>query len=153
MDHPDIEAFVNWKMTEEEKVAALVAGSQHLQNHGNEILAAIQAYDDDGDRFNQSKNKPLAIAINAAMKAYVPENLIARVLELGEQGYTHIKIEEYDTSWEGEAYSTVSGQNSNNSVRVSNDFMHSVIDDKDWNLYWRTELDSAKKEGREPEPC
>ncbi len=153
MDHPDIEAFVNWKMTEEEKVAALVAGSQHLQNHGNEILAAIQAYDEDKNRFNQSKNKPLAIAINAALKAYVPENLIARVLELGEQGYTHIDIDTYDTSWEGEAYSTVSGQNSNNSVRVSNDFMHSVIDDKDWNLYWRTELDNAEEEGRTPEPC
>ena len=153
MDHPDIEAFINWKMTEEEKVAALVAGSQHLQNHGNEILAAIQAYDDNDDRFNQSKNKPLAIAINSALKAYIPENLIARVLELGEQGYTQIEIDTYDTSWEGEAYSTVSGQNSNNSVRVSNDFMHSVIDDKDWNLYWRTELDDAKEEGREPKPC
>ena len=153
MDHPDIEAFINWKMTEEEKVAALVAGSQHLQNHGNEILAAIQAYDDNDDRFNQSKNKPLAIAIDSALKAYIPENLIARVLELGEQGYTQIEIDTYDTSWEGEAYSTVSGQNSNNSVRVSNDFMHSVIDDKDWNLYWRTELDDAKEEGREPKPC
>ena len=153
MDHPDIEAFINWKMTEEEKVAALVAGSQHLQNHGNEILAAIQAYDDNEERFNQSKNKPLAIAINSALKAYIPENLIARVLELGEQGYTHIEIDTYDTSWEGEAYSTVSGQNSNNSVRVSNDFMHSVIDDKDWNLYWRTELDDAKEQGRDPKPC
>ena len=153
MDHPDIEAFINWKMTEEEKVAALVAGSQHLQNHGNEILAAIEAYDEDDNRFNQSKNKPLAIAINSALKAYIPENIIARVLELGEQGYTHIEIDTYDTSWEGEAYSTVSGQNSNNSVRVSNDFMHSVIDGKDWNLYWRTELDDAEKEGRSPEPC
>jgi len=153
MDHPDIEAFINWKMTEEEKVAALVAGSQHLQNHGNEILAAIQAYDEDKDKFNQSKNKPLAIAINSAMKAYIPENLIARVLELGQQGYTQIEIDTYDTSWEGEAYSTVSGQNSNNSVRVSNDFMHSVIDDKDWNLYWRTELDDAEKQGRAPKPC
>ena len=153
MDHPDIEAFINWKMTEEEKVAALVAGSQHLQNHGNEILAAIQAYDEDKDKFNQSKNKPLAIAINSAMKAYIPENLIARVLELGQQGYTQIEIDTYDTSWEGEAYSTVSGQNSNNSVRVSNDFMHSVIDDKDWNLYWRTELDDAEEQGRAPKPC
>jgi ribonucleoside-diphosphate reductase alpha chain len=153
MDHPDIEAFVNWKMTEEEKVAALVAGSQHLQNHGNEILAAIQAYDDGEDSFNQSKNKPLAIAINSAIKAYIPENLIARVLELGQQGYTQIEIDTYDTSWEGEAYSTVSGQNSNNSVRVSNDFMHSVIDGKDWNLYWRTELDDAEEEGRAPKPC
>ncbi|HJM17308.1 MAG TPA: vitamin B12-dependent ribonucleotide reductase [Candidatus Poseidoniia archaeon] len=153
MDHPDIEAFVNWKMTEEEKVAALVAGSQHLQNHGNEILAAIQAYDEGEDSFNQSKNKPLAIAINSAIKAYIPENLIARVLELGQQGYTQIEIDTYDTSWEGEAYSTVSGQNSNNSVRVSNDFMHSVIDGKDWNLYWRTELDDAEEEGRAPKPC
>ena len=150
MDHPDIEAFINWKMTEEEKVAALVAGSQHLQNHGNEILAAIQAHPDDDSRFDQAKNKSLAIAINAALKAYIPDNLIARVLELGEQGYSHIEIDTYDTSWEGEAYATVSGQNSNNSVRVSNDFMQAVIDEKDWNLYWRTELDSAEKEARSP---
>ena len=153
MDHPDIEAFINWKMTEEEKVAALVAGSQHLQNHGNEILAAIQAYSEDESRFDQSKNKPLAIAINLALKAYIPDNLIARVLELGQQGYTHIDLDTYDTSWEGEAYSTVSGQNSNNSVRVSNDFMHSVIGEKDWNLYWRTELEDAEEESRTPKPC
>ena len=153
MDHPDIEAFINWKMTEEEKVAALVAGSQHLQNHGNEILAAIQAHPDDDSRFDQAKNKSLAIAINAALKAYIPDNLVARVLELGEQGYSHIEIDTYDTSWEGEAYATVSGQNSNNSVRVSNDFMQAVIDEKDWNLYWRTELDSAEKEARSPEAC
>ena len=153
MDHPDIEAFINWKMTEEEKVAALVAGSQHLQNHGNEILAAIQAHPEDGSRFDQAKNKSLAIAINAALKAYIPDNLIARVLELGEQGYSHIEIDTYDTSWEGEAYATVSGQNSNNSVRVTNDFMQAVIDEKDWNLYWRTELDSAEKEARSPEAC
>ena len=57
-------------------------------------------------------------------------------------------IETYDTSWEGDAYSTVSGQNSNNSVRVSNDFMQAVLDEGDWNLFWRTELDDAKEEGR-----
>ena len=118
MDHPDIENFINWKLTEEEKVAALVAGSQHLQNHGNEILAAIQAHPEEETRFNQSVNKPLAKSISMAMKAYIPENLIARVLELGEQGFTHIEMDTYDTSWEGDAYATVSGQNSNNSVRV-----------------------------------
>lgn len=153
MDHPDIEHFINWKLTEEEKVAALVAGSQHLQNHGNEILAAIQAHPEGETRFDQSVNKPLAKSISMAMKAYIPENLIARVLELGEQGFTHIDIDTYDTSWEGDAYATVSGQNSNNSVRVSNDFMEAVIGDKDWNLYWRTELEDAEKEGRVPSPC
>ncbi len=34
----------------------------------------------------------------------------------------------------GEAYATVSGQNSNNSVRVTNDFVHAVLEDGDWNL-------------------
>jgi ribonucleoside-diphosphate reductase alpha chain len=152
MDHPDIENFINWKLTEEEKVAALVAGSQHLQNHGNEILAAIQAHPDDGSRFDQSVNKSLAKSINSALKAYVPDNLIARVMELGEQGYTHIEIDTYNTSWEGDAYATVSGQNSNNSVRVSNDFMQAVIGESDWNLYWRTELEDAENEGRDPKP-
>jgi len=152
MDHPDIENFINWKLTEEEKVAALVAGSQHLQNQGNEILAAIQAHPDDGSRFDQSVNKSLAKSINSALKAYVPDNLIARVLDLGEQGYTHIEIDTYNTSWEGDAYATVSGQNSNNSVRVSNDFMQAVIGESDWNLYWRTELEDAESEGRDPKP-
>ncbi len=152
MDHPDIENFINWKLTEEEKVAALVAGSQHLQNQGNEILAAIQAHPDDGSRFDQSVNKSLAKSINSALKAYVPDNLIARVLDLGEQGYTHIEIDTYNTSWEGDAYATVSGQNSNNSVRVSNDFMQAVIGESDWNLYWRTELENAESEGRDPKP-
>ena len=48
-------------------------------------------------------------------------------------------IETYDTSWEGEAYSTVSGQNSNNSVRVSNDFMQAVLNEDDWNLNYLEE--------------
>ena len=39
----------------------------------------------------------------------------------------------------GEAYSTVSGQNSNNSVRLSNEFIGAVRDDKDWNLIRRTD--------------
>ena len=65
------------------KVAALVAGSQHLQNHGNEILAAIQAHP---DTILTIKRKTILLAINAALKAYIPDNLIARVLELGEQG-------------------------------------------------------------------
>ena len=97
-------------------------------------------------------NKSLAKSINSALKAYVPDNLVARVLELGEQGYTHIEIDTYNTSWEGDAYATVSGQNSNNSVRVSNDFMQAVIGESDWNLYWRTELEDAESEGRDPKP-
>lgn len=71
VDHPDIEKFINWKMNEEKKVAALVASG-------------------------------------------------------------------YSSDFEGEAYQTVSGQNSNNSVRVTDEFIKAVMDDKDWNLRWRT---------------
>jgi ribonucleoside-diphosphate reductase alpha chain len=39
----------------------------------------------------------------------------------------------------GDAYATVSGQNSNNSVRVTNDFIQTVLDDGDWNLINRTD--------------
>jgi ribonucleoside-diphosphate reductase alpha chain len=40
----------------------------------------------------------------------------------------------YADGLDGEAYRTVSGQNSNNSVRVSDKFMHAVINDLNWNL-------------------
>ncbi|MBF8280376.1 MAG: ribonucleoside-diphosphate reductase, adenosylcobalamin-dependent [Candidatus Magasanikbacteria bacterium] len=72
IDHPDIEAFVNWKVEEEKKVAALIVGG-------------------------------------------------------------------YPSDYEGEAYLTVSGQNSNNSVRIPNSFFRAVLEDGDWNLKWRTD--------------
>ncbi|MBI5728263.1 MAG: adenosylcobalamin-dependent ribonucleoside-diphosphate reductase, partial [Candidatus Magasanikbacteria bacterium] len=72
MDHPDIEKFINWKVGEEKKVAALMAAG-------------------------------------------------------------------YPSDYEGEAYQTVSGQNSNNSVRVPHKFMDAVTRDGSWNLTWRTD--------------
>ncbi|PIT87054.1 MAG: ribonucleoside-diphosphate reductase, adenosylcobalamin-dependent [Candidatus Magasanikbacteria bacterium CG10_big_fil_rev_8_21_14_0_10_40_10] len=45
----------------------------------------------------------------------------------------------YDSSYEGEAYQTVSGQNSNNTVRVDLKFMQTVEQDGDWNLISRTD--------------
>ena len=44
----------------------------------------------------------------------------------------------YSTDFNGEAYQTVSGQNSNNSVRLSNEFFEAVIKDLPWQLRWRT---------------
>src|SRR5208282_2756936 len=69
------------------------------------------------------------------------------------QGFTAVHIEEYNTDWNSKAYYTVSGQNSNNSVRVDTPFMRAVEKDGPWNLYWRTEKDKARREERQPKPC
>ncbi len=84
-DHPDIEAFIDWKMNEEKKVAALVRAG-------------------------------------------------------------------YETDFNGEAYQTVSGQNSNNSVRIPHAFFEALEGDREWSLYWRTERKKAAEEGREALP-
>ncbi|MCC8410347.1 vitamin B12-dependent ribonucleotide reductase [Mucilaginibacter sp. UR6-1] len=70
LDHPEIEGFVNWKVEEEKKVAALIAAG-------------------------------------------------------------------YSSDYEGEAYRTVSGQNSNNSVRIPNSFFHALNEGKNWDLVGR----------------
>lgn len=86
LDHPDIEEFIDWKVNEEKKVAALAKAG-------------------------------------------------------------------YSTDFNGEAYATVSGQNSNNSIRIPHDFFESVEKDAEWGLKWRTEIKNAAKEGRSPESC
>lgn len=78
LDHPEVMEFINWKVGEEKKVAALVAAG-------------------------------------------------------------------YDNSYEGEAYATVSGQNSNNSVRIPNSFFKALEEDGDWELKARTDGRVMKK--------
>lgn len=152
LDHPDIEEYVNWKVTEEQKVAAIVSGSRLLNRNLNAILRAIVAHPTPADKYDPAKNDALRKAVVDARAALIPENYIARVLQLARQGYTSIEVEEYDTDWNSKAYYTVSGQNSNNSVRVTNAFMKAVEADGPWHLYWRTELEKAKAEGRQPKP-
>ena len=95
MDHPDIESFVNWKVREEIKVAAMVEGAKHL-----------------------------------------PEELREQFEKLG------IKL---DYDFNGEAYATASGQNSNNSVRIPNEFFARVDEDGFWELTNRTNGEVAKR--------
>lgn len=45
----------------------------------------------------------------------------------------------YSSDYNGEAYQTVSGQNSNNSVRIPNEFFHALKQNKDWNLTARSD--------------
>jgi ribonucleoside-diphosphate reductase alpha chain len=78
LDHPEIETFIDWKVEEEKKVAALIAAG-------------------------------------------------------------------YSSDYEGEAYRTVSGQNSNNSVRIPNDFFEKLAKGEDWELTGRMDGKVMKK--------
>ncbi|HVG81372.1 MAG TPA: hypothetical protein VNB28_03735, partial [Methylomirabilota bacterium] len=140
LDHPDIESYIEWKVIEEQKVAALVAGSKLAQRHLNEVMKACAAAADIGEaRFDPKRNPLLKDAVRAARRSMIPESYIQRVLQFARQGFTQMEFRTYDTDWDSEAYLTVSGQNSNNSVRVSNDFIRAVEEDGDWTLIRRTD--------------
>ncbi|MGI6246065.1 MAG: vitamin B12-dependent ribonucleotide reductase [Pseudochelatococcus sp.] len=136
-DHPDIEAFIDWKIREEQKVAALVTGSKTVARH---LQALIDATAADGARITDpARNPALKQAIRAARQALVPDNYIKRILQLAAQGFDTVAFDTYDTDWDSEAYLTVSGQNSNNSVSVRNAFLEAVAADGDWPLTRRTD--------------
>ncbi len=106
MDHPDIKEFVNWKVREEIKVAALVEGLK--------AVAGQKASIHDAETVGQTAER------------------------LG------LKL---DYDFNGEAYQTVSGQNSNNSVRIPDSFFDAVDADERWETTFRTTGEVARSYG------
>lgn len=141
IDHPEVEDFINWKVIEEQKVAAIHAGSYICYEYLRKILAAAQE-----KGINPAENKELKHLIKRAHEAYVPLNYIKRVLMLAQQNMKpeDFNFRTYDTDFRSEAYLTVSGQNSNNSIRITNDFLHAVENGENWDLINRTDGKAAK---------
>ena len=154
VDHPDIEEYIDWKVKEEQKVAALVTGSKICHKRLKAIMKACVNCDAENSAteggvlnercFDPAKNPKLKAAIKDARRDYVPDNYIRRIIQFARQGFKDIDFAVYDTDWDSEAYLTVSGQNSNNSVRVTDEFLQAVVDDKDWNLTYRNSDKVAK---------
>ncbi len=132
LDHPEIENFVWWKVREEEKVASLVVGSKTLKNRLTKLIDLAKATQ------NPLQNPEVQQAIQAAARENIPVNYIVRAITLAQQGY-NLPLQEFDTHYESEAYLTVSGQNSNNSVRIPNEFFTALNEGKEWALKSRTD--------------
>ena len=105
VDHPEIEAFVDWKVREEAKAASMYLGSALID----------RAYKT--DTWHSERD-------------LVPNQVIERAGKFAP--------EVFGIGWEQEANRTVDGQNSNNSVRVTDAFMRAVRDNKGWHLTART---------------
>lgn len=139
IDHPEIEDFIDWKVKEENKVAALEAGSFVVRR------ALRKIFDLTKNRDNNSEGMRLMLldgALFEANAAGVPFSLAQRTRVAAQQGmsFEDFLFEEFNTAWEGEAYQTVSGQNANNSVRIPDEFMKRLTHLLD---YPETELDQS----------
>ena len=135
VDHPDIEAYIDWKVKEEDKVACLVAGSKTLSKHLKAILkACVNCEGPNGDCFDPEKNPALKREIKLARRAFVPDASIKKIIQYARQGFTDVAMDTYTLDWDSDAYLTVAGQNSNNSVRITDAFLRAVEDDADWTL-------------------
>ena len=144
-DHPDIETFVDWKVVEEQKVASLVAGSKLHEQHLNTVLDAVNSWDGAEDAaYDPKKNETLKAAIKQARRVHIPENYIQRVLQYARQGVTRIDFPTYGLDWDSDAYLTVAGQNANNSIRVTDEFLNAV--------HRRPRLGSGPAQGRRDRP-
>ena len=93
VDHPDIEAYIDWKVKEEQKVAALVAGSKIVKRHLKAILKACVNCEGPGDDcFNIEKNPALKREVKLARRDDVPDGMIKRIIQFARQGYTRPRV-------------------------------------------------------------
>ena len=142
IDHPDVEEFISWKVNEEQKVVSLVSGSKVTEKCLKQLMAAVNQ---NNGEIDPKQNSALAAAIGYAKQVMVPLSYIKRAIDFAKQGYHSIEFETYTTDWDSEAYLTVAGQNSNNSVRVSDDFLECVAKDSPWSLISRTTKQKVKQ--------
>jgi ribonucleoside-diphosphate reductase alpha chain len=137
LDHPDIEAFIDWKVTEERKVAMLAAGSLVLNKHWNALCEAVEG--STTRDANPKTNDKLRKALGKAKAAGVASAFLAQSMSRLSQGDFARDLKQYDTTWDGDGYGTVGGMNSNNSIRVPDAFMRALEKDGDWYLERRTD--------------
>jgi ribonucleoside-diphosphate reductase alpha chain len=127
VDHPDVEQYVNWKVEEEYKVACLTAGSEAILRSVEGMRRAVSG-EKGGQGFDRREIQNWRKAIAAAVKAGIPPDLSSTILKMLEQGDE--ELDSQGTPRLGRrGLQHVSGQSSNNSLRITNEFMEAVLSD------------------------
>lgn len=121
LDHPDVIDFIEWKSKEETKVASLITGSKINKHYLDAIVK-----DPDNDKLK-------ALALQRGIES----NYIDRAILLAKMGYSEFPLEIINNDFNGEGYQTVSGQNSNNTVSITDLFFKCLEEDLDWHLISR----------------
>ncbi len=145
IDHPDVEEFIDWKVNEETKVASMTAGSKQIKAIGKELMQSIRGCHQNLEILNPKKNIQLKEVLQKIKFFCIPDSYIQRLIGLAKQGFTEIEFEEYDVDWDSKAYQTVSGQNSNNSLRLTNHFLKCVEENRSWKLTRRVDAQVSKE--------
>jgi len=144
-DHPDVEDYIAWKAREEHKVASLVTGSHIVKKHLALVKNALALFrGPDRDKFNIEKNHELKSVLRKALEDKIPPAYLYQLLRRLEQGDTQVDPAVFSTAWDDEAYNTVSGQSSNNSLRLTDDFMKAMQGNGNWNLTGRINGETVK---------
>ena len=142
-DHPDIEAFIEWKSSEEFKAAALTSGSRLAERHFQALRHACRSGPEDcrlsDHQFDPAQNPALNRAMAAAREAMIPEPAIRRVIALALQGHWNNPAPSFDTDWDGPGFAALSAQSAIHAVRVNNDFVGRVAADAPWRLTRRSD--------------
>ena len=137
LDHPDIEEFIDWKVIEEQKVAALVAGSiaceQAPQRRPRRPPPTTTVREDGASTRRRTSSCEGRDPRRARTPASRRTTSSARS-QLARQGVNGIEFEEYDTDWDSKAYVTVSGQNRTTRCASPTTSCSAVEADGTWHL-------------------
>ena len=128
LDHPDIEEFITWKSLEETKVASMITGSKLNKRYLDAIV------------LDPRNDKLKALALRRGIES----NYIGRAVSLGDMGYKEFPMALITSDFNGEGYSTISGQNSNNTVSIPDAFFKCLESNMDWHLITRLPSKSQK---------
>jgi ribonucleoside-diphosphate reductase alpha chain len=89
----------------------------------------------------KSGGKTRRAAKMQSLKVWHPDIMEFIECKAKEERKARLLIEKggYEANFNGEAYSSILFQNANLSVRVTDDFMQAVVDNKEWATHWVTE--------------